>query len=68
MGCSLSIRGASQVLTQISQREEERLLEQERKDQEALHMLKYLEKLQVEDLKVNWTISEFLYIFFFIFC
>ncbi|XP_033641506.1 cilia- and flagella-associated protein 45-like [Asterias rubens] len=43
--------GASQVLTQIAQREEERLLDQERKDQEALHMLKYLEKLQVEDLK-----------------
>lgn len=29
------------------------MLDQERKDQEALHMLKYLEKLQVEDLKVN---------------
>ncbi|XP_038065130.1 cilia- and flagella-associated protein 45-like [Patiria miniata] len=43
--------GASQVLTQIAQREEERLLDQERRDQEAQHMLKYLEKLQMEDLK-----------------
>ncbi|XP_070551420.1 cilia- and flagella-associated protein 45-like isoform X2 [Ptychodera flava] len=39
------------ILQQISEREEERLLDQERRDQEAQQMLKYLEKLQVEDLK-----------------
>ncbi|XP_030834284.1 cilia- and flagella-associated protein 45 [Strongylocentrotus purpuratus] len=43
--------GKSMILTQISQREEERLLQQEKKDQEAQQMLKYLGKLQVEDLK-----------------
>ncbi|XP_072049363.1 cilia- and flagella-associated protein 45-like [Amphiura filiformis] len=43
--------GASKVLNQIAQREEERALDQERKDQEALQRLKYLEKLQREDLE-----------------
>ncbi|XP_054760160.1 cilia- and flagella-associated protein 45-like [Lytechinus pictus] len=43
--------GKTMILTQISQREEERLLQQEKKDQEAQQMLKYLEKLQMEDLK-----------------
>ncbi|XP_072165777.1 cilia- and flagella-associated protein 45-like [Diadema setosum] len=43
--------GKTMILNQISQREEERLLEQEKKDQEAQQMLKYLEKLQMEDLK-----------------
>ena len=44
--------GASKVLNQIAQREEERALDQERKDQEAMQRLKYLEKLQREDLEV----------------
>lgn len=43
--------GASKVLNQIAQREEERALDQERKDQEAMQRLKYLEKLQREDLE-----------------
>jgi len=43
--------GKGMILNQISQREEERLLEQEKKDQEAQVMLKYLEKLQMEDIK-----------------
>ncbi|XP_077985522.1 cilia- and flagella-associated protein 45-like [Glandiceps talaboti] len=43
--------GKQIILQQISENEEERLLDQERRDQEAQHMLRYLEKLQVEDLK-----------------
>ncbi|XP_033114442.1 cilia- and flagella-associated protein 45-like [Anneissia japonica] len=42
--------GAAKVLKQIAQREEDRLLEQEKKDQEAQQMLRYLEKLQMEDI------------------
>ncbi|XP_002738957.1 cilia- and flagella-associated protein 45-like [Saccoglossus kowalevskii] len=45
------LAGKHVILTQIAEREEERLLDQEKKDQEAHQMLKYLEKLQIEDLK-----------------
>lgn len=41
------------ILQQIADRREERLLEQQRKDQETAEMLSYLEKLQIEDLKVS---------------
>jgi len=44
-------RGAVQVMKQIEQNAQERLLDQERKDQESQQMLKYLEKLQMEDLR-----------------
>ncbi|KAI8480465.1 cilia- and flagella-associated protein 45-like [Branchiostoma floridae x Branchiostoma belcheri] len=43
--------GKQQILDQIQQNEEDRLLDQEKKDQEARQMLQYLEKLQMEDLK-----------------
>ncbi|XP_071958281.1 cilia- and flagella-associated protein 45-like [Antedon mediterranea] len=43
--------GAAKVLKQIASREEERLLDQEKKDQEAQQMLRYLEKLQMEDIE-----------------
>lgn len=43
--------GAVQVMKQIEQNAQDRLLEQEKKDQESFQMLKYLEKLQMEDLK-----------------
>lgn len=43
--------GAAMILQQIADRREERLLEQQRKDQETAEMLSYLEKLQIEDLK-----------------
>jgi len=38
-------------MKQIEQNAQERLLDQERKDQESQQMLKYLEKLQMEDLR-----------------
>lgn len=41
------------ILQQIADRREERLLDQQRKDQETSEMLSYLEKLQMEDLKVS---------------
>nr|XP_002127322.1 cilia- and flagella-associated protein 45-like [Ciona intestinalis] len=43
--------GAVQIMKQIEQNAQDRMLEQEKKDQESQQMLKYLEKLQVEDLK-----------------
>ncbi|PIK54624.1 putative coiled-coil domain-containing protein [Apostichopus japonicus] len=43
--------GAAMILQQIAERREERLLDQQRKDQETSEMLSYLEKLQMEDLK-----------------
>ncbi|XP_039251391.1 cilia- and flagella-associated protein 45-like [Styela clava] len=43
--------GAVQIMKQIEQNAQDRLLEQEKKDQESFQMLKYLEKLQMEDLK-----------------
>lgn len=43
--------GAAMVLQQIAERREERLLDQQKKDQEAGQMRMYLEKLQMEDLK-----------------
>ncbi|CAH1270302.1 CFAP20 [Branchiostoma lanceolatum] len=45
--------GKQQILGQIQNREEERLLDQEKKDQATLQMMQYLqlEKLQMEDLK-----------------
>ncbi|XP_035674846.1 cilia- and flagella-associated protein 45-like [Branchiostoma floridae] len=43
--------GKQQIIDQIQQNEEDRLLDQEKKDQEARQMLQYLEKLQMEDLK-----------------
>lgn len=41
--------GATQILEQISENEQERLFELERKDQENIQMQKYLEKLMEED-------------------
>lgn len=41
--------GAAQILEQISQNEQDRLFELERKDQENIQMQKYLEKLMEED-------------------
>jgi len=41
-------------MKQIEQNAQERLLDQERKDQESQQMLKYLEKLQMEDLRCCW--------------
>lgn len=41
--------GATQILEQISENEQERLFELERKDQENIQMQKYLEKLMDED-------------------
>ncbi|CAK8698512.1 unnamed protein product [Clavelina lepadiformis] len=43
--------GAVQIMRQIEQNSQDRMLEQEKKDQESQQMLKYLEKLQMEDLK-----------------
>lgn len=41
--------GATQILEQIAENEQERLFELERKDQENIQMQKYLEKLMEED-------------------
>lgn len=41
--------GAEQILGQIKDREQHRLLELEKKDQETQAMLRYLERLQEED-------------------
>ena len=41
--------GATQILEQIADNEQERLFELERKDQENIQMQKYLEKLMEED-------------------
>ena len=38
-------------MKQIEQNAQDRMLEQEKKDQESFQMLKYLEKLQMEDLE-----------------
>ena len=38
-------------MKQIEKNAEEKMLDEERKDQESQTMLKYLEKLQMEDLK-----------------
>lgn len=38
-------------MKQIEQNTQDKLLAQEKKDQESFQMLKYLEKLQMEDLK-----------------
>lgn len=37
-------------MKQIERNAQEKMLEQEKKDQESQQMLKYLEKLQVEDI------------------
>lgn len=44
-------RGAEVIQKQIRSREQQRLLELERKDQETQAMLEYLERLQTEDLE-----------------
>ena len=38
-------------MKQIERNAQDKMLEQEKKDQESQQMLKYLEKLQVEDMK-----------------
>lgn len=47
MSCRLV--GATQILEQIADNEQERMFELERKDQENIQMQKYLEKLMEED-------------------
>ena len=48
---SLGNRGAEVIQKQILEREQQRLLEAERKEQETQAMLQYLERLQVEDMQ-----------------
>ncbi len=43
-------RGAGMIREQIEDREQQRLLETEKKDQETQSMLRYLERLQQEDM------------------
>ena len=45
-----SYRGAEVIQNQIEEREQHQLLESERKDQETQSMLRYLERLQQEDM------------------
>lgn len=40
------------ILKQIEKRQEERMLQEELKEQEGQQMLEKLEKLQIEELKV----------------
>ena len=44
-------RGAEVIQHQIEEREQQRLLDSERKDQETQALLQYLEKLQEEDME-----------------
>lgn len=44
-------RGADVLREQIARQEQERLLNDERKDQETQQMLKYLQRLQEEDME-----------------
>ena len=46
-----SPRGAEVIQQQIDDREQQRLLDEERKDQETQAMLHYLERLQQEDME-----------------
>ena len=39
------------IMKQIEKKAQDKLLELEKKDQECLQMLKYLEKLQKEDIE-----------------
>ena len=48
---SLGNRGAEVIQKQILEREQQRLIEAERKEQETQAMLQYLERLQVEDMQ-----------------
>ena len=47
---SFRYRGAGMIREQIEDREQRRLLEAEKKDQETQSMLHYLERLQQEDM------------------
>lgn len=48
---SLSLRGVEVIRSQIQEREQQHLLDMEKKDQETQAMLKYLERLQAEDME-----------------
>lgn len=45
------LKGARVIQQQIKDNEQQRLLDEERKDQETVAMLQYLEKLQIEDMQ-----------------
>ena len=49
--CVCLCRGAEVIQHQIKEREQQRLLDVEKKDQETQAMLKYLERLQEEDME-----------------
>ena len=51
LSLSVCVRGVEVIRSQISEREQQRLLDLEKKDQETASMLRYLEKLREEDME-----------------
>ena len=49
--CTIYLTRIQVIQQQIKDREQDRLLESEKKDQETRAMLEYLERLQIEDIK-----------------